>query len=827
MAFAVAGPSRAVNAWLVLLLCAKVEQLSLTFACSVAHNAAMPPPPPMLARYVEFTLAHRRAVVVALLAVTIFWATRLPALRVEIDPDANLPQDHPYIEALQTLEQRFGEKNLIVIGLFPKKGDALTPEFLGKVHSITRRVGETPGIIRSTYLSIASPLVKAIEGADEALLVRPVLDGSPETVADAAEVRRRLFANPFWSGTIVAADASAAAIIANFRLTPELPGYPDIQEHLDKLIAQENDGTFTVAYGGPVAITTGLAHVTERTVTLLPFAMLVIAIIHYEAFRTLQGMFLPLFAALLAVVWSLGFMGFLRVPLDPFNTTTPILILAVAAGHAVQILKRYYEEYDRSRDQVDAVRVALLRVGPVMVTAGTIAALSFFSLTVFATATMRNFGLLTGFGILSALVLELTLIPAIRAMLPAPRETEMAREAAGGRFLDGILGRLAAFLVARPATVVGATLLIAAIGTVGAMQLKVDTSFKRQFGSKHPLRVADQRLNATLAGTNTLIFLIEGSADGVLHEPSALRAIADLQRFVEGDAAVGKTLSIVDYLKEMHRALHGGAAEHAVVPDSADAVSQYLFLYSMAGGPEDLNSQIDPEHRSAAVRVFLRNDSTEYGEALIARVRDHVARNFPSDLAVRYSGTLASDAALAEVMVHGKILNMMQIAAIIIIVAGLVMRSLVAGLLIAAPLAMAVLTNLGMMGFVGIPLDIMTAPIAAMAVGIGADYAIYFLFRYREELAVNASREVALDRTLRTSGKAIVYVSSAIAGGYLVLCASGFVFHIELGTMVALAMVVSSLAAITLLPALLLIIEPSFLSQRATRHDPIRLRSVG
>jgi predicted RND superfamily exporter protein len=98
-----------------------------------------------------------------------------------------------------------------------------------------------------------------------------------------------------------------------------------------------------------------------------------------------------------------------------------------------------------------------------------------------------------------------------------------------------------------------------------------------------------------------------------------------------------------------------------------------------------------------------------------------------------------------------------------------------------------------------------------MAVGIGSDYAVYFLFRFREELAISRTRSLALASTMQTSGRAIVYVSSAIAGGYLALCLSGFVFHIELGILVALAMVVSSLAAITLLPALALIIQPTFL----------------
>jgi len=774
---------------------------------------------------VDWALRHRRAVVAALVAATAFWASQLPALRVEIDPEANLPQHHPFIEALHVLEDKFGEKNLIVIGLFPKDENVFTPAFLVKLERITRRIEEVPGLIDATYLSIASPLVKAIEGGDDTLLVRPVLEGTPDTEAAAAEVHRRLFVNPLYVGTVIAADGSAAAIIANFRLTPELPGYPALQDRVAALVAEEQDGTFSVHFGGPVAVTSGVARVTERTVLLFPFALLMVALIHYEAFRTLQGMVLPLVTALLAVVWSLGLMGLLRVPLDPFNTTTPILILAVAAGHAVQVLKRYYEEYDRHRDTTTAVRIAVSRVGPVMLTAGTIAALSFFSLTVFATATIRNFGLLTGFGIVSALIIELTLIPAVRVMLPAPRATELRREARGGRFLEHALNRLAYLVATRPRTVIALGLVLAALSVTAATRLRVDTTLKRQFGRTHPVRIADSALNTAFAGTNTLVLLVEGPAEDSLHDPEVLAAIADLQTFVASDPAVGKTLSIVDLLREMHRALTG---ENAVVPPSAELVSQYLLLYSMSGGPEDLDSQIDAEHRSAAVRVFLREESTEYAQDLIARVRRRVGATFPPGYTVRYSGTIASHAALTETMVHGKLLNMLQIALIIVVVAGLMLRSALGGLLVAAPLAITVLVNFAAMGMLGIPLDIMTAPIAAMAVGIGSDYAIYFIFRFREELPLAAgSRELALATTLRTSGKAIVYVSSAIAGGYLVLCASGFVFHVELGVLVGLAMVTSSLAAITLLPALLLVTEPPFLFKTESAQEAALLRRAG
>ena len=129
--------------------------------------------------------------------------------------------------------------------------------------------------------------------------------------------------------------------------------------------------------------------------------------------------------ALVAVFWALGLMAIARVPFDVFNATTPILILAIAAGHAVQILKRYYEEYGRLRRTTsldpreanrEAVVASLTKIGPVMIAAGVIAAASFFSLIVFEMQTLRTFGVFTAPGILSALVIEFTLIPAVRAV---------------------------------------------------------------------------------------------------------------------------------------------------------------------------------------------------------------------------------------------------------------------------------------------------------------------------------------------------------------------------------------------------------------------------
>ncbi|TMB16412.1 MAG: hypothetical protein E6J59_19115 [Deltaproteobacteria bacterium] len=765
-----------------------------------------------LERYAAWVVRHRLAVLLTVLLGTLLLARAATRLHVEVDPDRQLPQDHPFIQALNDVHRIFGDKNLVVVGLFPHDGNVFTPHFLAKLAEVTDRIRRLPGANPALVQSLAAPMVKDIRGTEEGMEVERVMETAPADADGAAEVRRRAFATDAYVGTLVAADGSAAAVQASFELTPETPGYRHLHMAVLGALEAAADGTFDYRLSGPVVFLSQLSAYAARMVLYFPLALLVIGLVHYEAFRTLQALFLPLLTALLSVLWAVGLMGLLGVPLDPFNTTTPILILAVAAGHAVQVLKRFYEEFDRTHDVEAAITESLARVGPVMIAAGTIAALSFCSLVTFRTASIRTFGLFTGFGILSALAIELTIIPAVRAMLPTPRRREREREAAAHPWLDAFLGASARAASGRGARRVfaGAGVLVAACALL-ATRIQIDMSSKREFSAREPVRQDDAAINAEFAGTNTLIVLVEGNAEGALEEPAVMRAIYRLERNLEAEPGVGKALSYVDFVRKMHLAMNADRPDLGELPATRALTAQYLFLYTLAGGADDFDTLLDSPHRVAKVRLLVHEDSTRYGERLIALAQDQVAKTFPPGYRVRYSGSLASTAAATEVMVHGKVRNIAQIALITIAIAALLLRSVVGGLLVALPLALTVAVNFGVMGLLGIPLDNVTSAISAMAVGIGADYAIYFLFRVREELAHGGTLEDALGRALMTSGKAVLFVSSAIAFGYATLCLSGFAFHVQLGSLVALAMLVSSGSALVLLPAVVARFRPAFL----------------
>src|SRR5207249_9515903 len=130
----------------------------------------------------------------------------------------------------------------------------------------------------------------------------------------------------------------------------------------------------------------------------------------------------------------------------------------------------------------------------------------------------------------------------------------------------------------------------------------------------------------------------------------------------EAEPGVGKALSYVDFVRKMHLALNADRADQGELPVTRALTAQYLFLYSLSGGAEDFDTLIDPDHRVAKVRLLIHEDSTYYGQKLIAVAQDVVARTFPPGYRVRYTGSLASTAAATEVMVHGKLRNLLQFA---------------------------------------------------------------------------------------------------------------------------------------------------------------------
>lgn len=765
----------------------------------------------MFHRYITLIVRYRLVVIVAALVVSVLFATRIGNLRVIVDPNDNLPQEHPYVVATNEIERIFGGRNLVIVGVESVTGDIFQPNVLAKLVRITDGILDIPGVVRSNVISIAARKTKDIMGTDEGMTVRPLMEQIPQNADDMARLRGALYANPIYVDSIVSRRGEMAVVIADFKFGTDLQGYRAIKERVESVVNAERDADVRIYQSGISINLAWLEIYSERMAYLFFAALAVIMAILYLSFRSIQGMLVPILTALMSVIWGLGVMGLLSIPMDTFNATTPILIMAVAAGHSVQILKRYYEEFAGLHDSEQAVVQSFVKIGPVMLTAGSIAVASFLSLAAFPTLTIRVFGIFTAIGIFSAMLLEMTFIPAFRSLLPTPKGYETARERAVD-WLDRPMLAVARMIRSRHRRRIFAALaVLTGILLLGMNRVTVDNSLKGNFSPDSPVRMDDVPLNAAMGGTNTLYLLIEGPETDSIKDPLVLHAMEATQSYLQGHYdLVGKTQSLADFLTQMNRAMHANDPLFDRLPDSRELTAQYLLLYSMSGDPGDFDTYVDYDYRFAVVWAYLKTDSTAYIEQIIRDLRTVIPQYFPPQYKVSIGGGMAQGAALNDVMVRGKLLNIGVIAASIYIISSLVLRSALAGLFVLIPLVVAVLANFGIMGWTGIRLDIGTAAVSAMAVGVGADYAIYMIYRLREEIVRHGDPDQALLMTFGTAGKAVVYVALAVGSGYSVLILTGFGMHARLGFLVAMAMAVSCLAAVVVLPALLSVIRPRF-----------------
>jgi uncharacterized protein len=619
----------------------------------------------LLSRFAEIVVIQRKAVIIGYCFVTALLLAFLPGLNVIVDSEKILPQTHPYVISTDAIERTFGFKQTAVIMVTANKGDVFDPAFLDGMARATEAVRSIKGVKESSVLSITADRAKSIDGdASGVLTVRQLVAGE-SGYADRATIEKRLNDWPLFEPVLVSRDRKSAAIIASFASDPK--GFKHLVARIDTAVAPAMAAGQHYEVGGHPSYVAAIERYSSRVALFFGLAIILIGLLHYDAFRSWQGVVLPIGTGIMAVIWVMGLISILKLPLDSFNATAPLFIFAVAAGHSVQLLKRYYEELAETTLSETtaqganhaAVKRTLVRVGPVLIAAGCVGAGSFFSLLAFSVETIRVFGVLIGLGILSAVFIELGFMSAVRAsflpkLAPALSTTRWQKMSQGFAKL-ALTNRSRTFMVAAGAI---------ALSLLGVARLNIDNSYLRYFGADTPVRQLDSKINASLAGANTLFVMLDtGQADGA-SKPAAMAALCRVQKAMAAEAHVKHTISLCDYMRRIDAVMSGGSHQSMAPAMPENLIAQYLQLYRMSGGPEDLDYLLDSDGQRAAVIAFRDNDSSSEFQAIEVRIRAATESFLPPGAKLVFGGSVATGAALNDTMVKDKVINMAQIGAI-------------------------------------------------------------------------------------------------------------------------------------------------------------------
>jgi predicted RND superfamily exporter protein len=244
------------------------------------------------------------------------------------------------------------------------------------------------------------------------------------------------------------------------------------------------------------------------------------------------------------------------------------------------------------------------------------------------------------------------------------------------------------------------------------------------------------------------------------------------------------------------------------VPESQELVSQLIFL----GESPAFERFTDRSYAKGLIVAYLESDDSALVGPLVAHLQDWT-RAHPAPAGTRLliaGGAGPTVLAVNEHTTVGKLLNTLVVLFTIYLVSSIVLRSASGGLYVITPIVVTIIQLFGVIGWTGIRLDMGSASMIAMAAGIGADYAIYFLYRLREEHLRRASDEEALSVAMATSGRAVLLVAASIGAGFAVMAFSPFLGMQLFGTLMPTAMGLSCLAALSLMPVLVMRTRPAF-----------------
>ena len=764
--------------------------------------------------YARFLVRRAWLVLLVVAAVTVWVALGIGKLRREFDLEASLPGNHPFVVIDKEIRSQFGGRNAIVVLIEPRSGDVWQTDVLTVVRDATLQALRLDDVIAQNVISLASPSVRYVQDVDGNLDIDLLMRDPPTTPEEIAALRAKVDGDPQLAGMVVTPDQKAAVLIVDF--WPGVPAY-DLAQRALALADGFRDRPVDFFFAGePMMAVTDRAQ-SEEVGMRVPITFVAIALMLLLSFRNLQGMLIPMLTAVLTTVWGLGLMGHTGLVIDTWNVATPILLIAIAAGHSAQMLKRYTEEVARLGDNHAAVIATMTSMGPVMLAAGGVATIGFASLALTGIPTITGFGLACSYGIASAVLLEMTFIPALRALLPAPRKS--LRQS---RWTGGVLALLERGILTRGGRpVLIATAVAIALAIVGGLQVRTYGPTREYMARGSLPRLHLEEIEKHFPATVTMTILYEGPPESVKQLP-VLRHMDRLRAELERDPLVWRTASLGDLIKTLHKAFNSEAPDPYRIPDDQELVSQLIFL----GDSPAFERFIDRGYTKSLLIAYLRSDDSARVGPLVQHAQDWLAANPPPDgVRVLIAGGAAPTVlAVNEHTMHSKIINIVLVLLAIYLVSSLVLRSPLGGLYVVSPIVLTLVLLFGLLGWTGVRLDMGSASLMAMAAGIGADYGIYFLYRLREERARAASDAAALHAAMQTSGRAVIFVAASIAAGFAALGLFSDFFGLRLfGTLIPVAMLISCIAALSLMPVLVLRTRPAFIfgTQPTPTGEPV------
>jgi predicted RND superfamily exporter protein len=334
----------------------------------------------------------------------------------------------------------------------------------------------------------------------------------------------------------------------------------------------------------------------------------------------------------------------------------------------------------------------------------------------------------------------------------------------------------------------------------GISKVWINSSFLDKFEKDSDIVKTDKFINDHFGGTSTLNVILISDKKNAFKNPEILKLLDKMQEDTESELeVVGNSFSLADYLKRMNKVMHADKEEFNKIPSSSDLIAQYLLLYEMSGDPDNLWKVVDYNYQKANVVFQLKKDDSKSINSAIKVIEKYKEPFEKLGVKIKYAGSGYKALVFTDLILKGQIMSLVMSLILILILLSLMFKSISVGFIGSVPIIITALIGFGVMGLFNIPLSTTTALLSSIAVGIGIDYAVHFIERYKIYAKETNDKMLSAELTMHHSGRAIIFNAFVVIAGFMVLIFSVFPPNRALGMLVSLNMFTSFLGTVTIM----------------------------
>jgi len=738
-------------------------------------------------------------------AVTAFMAYYAVDLQLDTSLSAFVIKDDPDMAYYNEVKDIFETDETIVIAF--RARDLFSEKDLAVLQYMSEEIGDIEHV-RNVRSLTNENLISATE---EVFEVKGLVENMPATLEEKAEIRRHATTNYIYMKDLASTDGIFGSLLVDIRNVNGKQHTKQVIQQVKPVLERLSSESGLKFYlAGDAIIHHSLGEYMQRDmfVTTLPlFGILVLLLI--ITIGRFRDVIVSVLTIILSLIWTVGVISLTGKTLNNVTMGLMPLILCIAVEDIYYIHNAYYTRLPKIKEKRKAFLQALQHIAMPCFFTSITTTIGFASLMVNRVKPIMDFGILGSIAVMLTFLIAVILIPSIHLLLPAPShpkktfsfKPDLTRPASA---LYAFIYRYRkAFMISVPFLLI--------IEGIGISRISIETDHLTFFHKTSDVYKSTMFVEENVSGVSNIEVIVDtGEKDGI-KDPAVLREVEKLVLFLRSQSRIDKALSILDFLKDMNRAMHNHDESYYRIPETRELIASYLFLYSMSDRRNDVEKDfVDYPYSLARIRCRTPEHNSTVLLNIIADIKSFASSGISHDLDVKITSYPVVYSNMVDSIARGQRESLMWVFIGLLAAMSIYFCSVKIGLLTMIPTVIPMMTTFAVMGFCGISLNVGTAMTVGIAIGLAMNDTTHFLVSFRENRSRFPNYSENTKQTLIRLSEPMIFSSLVMIAGYLSFGLSQFRLSVLFGMLCALTIFIALLSDLLITPLILVVFRPEF-----------------